>query len=314
MLKPIHPTVDEHVNPWAGRSRGGQPMSFNRAPSEDLSPWLSRISATPVDLPEGYQLHSGLFNDCPMVRIQLTGDYRMHAIDGVQHHHASALIFGPHSRFMPISVTGSFNSVGMALRPGAAHALFGIDTGALVDRIVPFEAVGLDSADMLGRLGRFQDPAGWVEFLERSFRRLVEAKGRPMPDPVTTAFETLCYADPSAQLAPFARQIGMSMRQLQRIIHRDFGMAPKQVLRRARAMDMASHLRGVADEQEAEELVLRYYDQAQMTREFTELFGMTPRQFVKTPNALLTLTLEARQAHRLLVLNRLMPGHARPWQ
>ena len=33
-------------------------------------------------------------------------------------------------------------------------------------------------------------------------------------------------------------------------------MAPKQVLRRARALDMASHLRGVADADEAEELGL----------------------------------------------------------
>jgi AraC-like DNA-binding protein len=314
MLKSIHPTVDDNVKPWAGRSRGGQPLSFNRAPSQDLTPWLSRISATPVDLPADYQLHSGLFNDCPMVRIQLTGDYQMHAIDGVQHHRASALVFGPHSRFMPISVTGSFNSVGMALRPGAAYALFGVDTAHLVDRIVPFEAVGLDSAQVLERLGQIQDPAGWVEFLERSFRRLVQSRGSPLPDPVTTAFELLSYADPTAQIGEFAEEVGISMRQLQRIIRRDFGMAPKQVLRRARALDMASHLRGVADEREAEELVLRYFDQAQMTREFTELFGMTPRQFMKTPNPILTLTLEARQAHRLVELKRLPPGATRPWQ
>jgi AraC-like DNA-binding protein len=82
------------------------------------------------------------------------------------------------------------------------------------------------------------------------------------------------------------------MRQLGRIIRRDFGMPPKQVMRRARALDMASHLHGVADEAEAEELILRYFDQAQMTREFTELFGVTPRRFVKTPNPLLTLALD----------------------
>jgi AraC-like DNA-binding protein len=91
-------------------------------------------------------------------------------------------------------------------------------------------------------------------------------------------------------------------------------MAPKQVLRRARALDMASHLRGVADSAEAEELELRYYDQSHMIREFTELFGMAPRQFIATPQPLMTLALESRQARRLALLSRLEPGEARPWE
>jgi AraC-like DNA-binding protein len=91
-------------------------------------------------------------------------------------------------------------------------------------------------------------------------------------------------------------------------------MSPKQVLRRARALDMASYLRGVADSEEADELALRFHDQSHMTREFTDLFGMTPRQFVKTPQPLMTLALESRQARRLAVLERLAPGQTRPWQ
>ena len=67
-------------------------------------------------------------------------------------------------------------------------------------------------------------------------------------------------------------------------------------------------------EAEAEELILRYFDQAQMTREFTELFGVTPRRFVRKPNPLLTLALESRQAKRLEALERVPPGGHRPWQ
>ena len=91
-------------------------------------------------------------------------------------------------------------------------------------------------------------------------------------------------------------------------------MPPKQVLRRARALDMASHLRGVADEAEAEELELRYYDQSHLIREFTELFGMSPRQFVASPQPILTLALESRQARRLEMIERVAPGAVRPWQ
>jgi hypothetical protein len=91
-------------------------------------------------------------------------------------------------------------------------------------------------------------------------------------------------------------------------------MPPKQVMRRARALDMASHLRGVADHDEADQLMLRYYDQSHLIREFTELFGMLPSQFVASPLPLLTVSLEARQARRLEVMERIAPGARRPWE
>jgi len=106
---------------------------------------------------------------------------------------------------------------------------------------------------------------------------------------------------------------GIGMRQLERIVRRDFGMTPKHVMRRARALDMASHLRGVADHEEAEALMLRYYDQSHLIREFTALIGMSPRQFVERPQPLMTLTLETRQARRLEMLDRIAPGGSPPW-
>ena len=107
---------------------------------------------------------------------------------------------------------------------------------------------------------------------------------------------------------------GIEQRRLERIVRRDFGLPPKQVLRRARALDMASHLRGVADQAEGEALALRYYDQSHLIREFDELFGMSPSQFVSAPQPLLTLALESRQARRLEAIERISPGELRPWQ
>ena len=114
--------------------------------------------------------------------------------------------------------------------------------------------------------------------------------------------------------ADAAAACGVERRKLERVVNRDFGLAPKQVLRRARALDMASFLRGVADKDEADEMALRYYDESHLIHEFTELFGMSPSQFVKRPQPILTLSLEARQARRLETLNRLAPGQTRPWE
>jgi AraC-like DNA-binding protein len=314
MLKDVRPAIDLAVTARAGVSRDGQPLSYNRRPAPDLAPWVGRLYATQVDLPEDYTLHSGLFNDASCLRIQLSGEWTAQTATGPMALGRAALIFGPQTRVMPVTVSGSFISIGASLRPGTGHALRKADASNIADRIVQADTLGLDSAGLLDKLDPAGAPEDWLCALEEECRRVIAVAGGGTPDPVSVSFEALAFHNPSASVAEFAQEVGISTRQLTRIVKRDFGMPPKQVLRRARALDMASFLHGVADEAEAEDLILRYFDQAQMTREFTELFGMPPRRFKTTPNPLLTLALESRQARRLDALQRLGPDGARPWE
>ncbi len=314
MLKPMRPAVDEAIAPLNGVTRDGQPISYNRAPAPDLAPWIGRLYATVVDAPADHRLECGLFNDTATIRIQLRGQWTARTIDGPRAFGRAALFFGPQSQHMPVTVTGSFTSVGITLRPGCGHALRGVDTADYVDRLMPCEELDLPGDEAIARLETITDPEQWLQLLEGMIRQVLAKGGGEQPDPVTAKFEILAFSDPSASIADFARDCGISQKRLERIIRRDFGMAPKQVLRRARALDMASHLRGVADSAEAEEMVLRFYDQSHLIREFTQLFGMSPRQFVKRPQPILTLALESRQARRLELMERLEPGATRPWQ
>lgn len=313
MKKGQKPAIDGAIAP-RNVTRDGQPMSYNRAPSPDLSPWIARLYATRIDVPDDYRLECGLFNDTSVIRIQLSGRWQAQTRDGLQLQDRAALFFGPQSRRMPISVTGSFLSVGVSLRPGTGHALRRLKTADYVDRAVPCDALGLPSDVALHRLDQCREGEDYIQALEAMIRRIVEDAGGERPDPLTSRFEALAFSDPTMPVADFARDCGVDQRRLERIVRRDFGMPPKQVLRRARALDMASHLRGVADQAEAEELALRYYDQSHLIREFTELFGMSPRQFVATPQPLLTAALESRQSRRLEAIARLAPGERRPWE
>ena len=167
---------------------------------------------------------------------------------------------------------------------------------------------------MMSRLDDGASPEDWLQVLENTIRVHADRVDRKLPDPITSRFEALSFANPSASISEFAKECGIDQRRLERLVRRDFGMPPKQVLRRARALDMASHLRGVADHDEANELALRYYDQSHLIREFIELFGMSPSQFVETPQPILTLALESRQARRLEAMSRIAPGAPRPWE
>lgn len=308
------PAVDPRIAPQQGVTKDGQPLSYNRAPAPDLAPWIARLYVTNVQAPDDYTLSCGVFNDTAFVRVQLAGTWRAETATGVVISEREAFFFGPQSRRMPISVTGSFISVGMALRPGTCTALQGPRIGDFIDRIVPTGMVATPSDRVLALFDPAGSPEDWLQAIEGRVRKRVEHMGGRLPDPITSQFEEITFRDPGMSVSDAAAECGVDRRKLERVVSRDFGMAPKQVLRRARALDMASHLRGVADKNEGEELALRYYDESHLIHEFIDLFGMSPRQFVRTPQPILTLTLESRQARRLEALHRLEPGEPRPWE
>ncbi len=314
MAKRVNPAVDKIIVPEHGVSRDGQPLSYNRSPASDLSPWVARLYATVVDAPDDYRLSCGLFNDASTFRFQLKGLWTADTLDGIKSLGRSALYFGPQTRRMPVSVTGGFISIGFSLRPGAGYALMQVKNAQFADRMVTCEDLSLPGEAVLQALEKESKPEEWLHTLEGMIRGIVDRYGGKEPDPITRRFEMAAYADPRINIADFARECGVDKRTVERIVSRDFGMSPKQVLRRTRALDMASHLRGVADDAEADELALRYYDQSHLIREFSELFGMSPSQFVSTPQPILTLALESRQAWRLELLKRLEPGAPRPWE
>ncbi len=314
MSQKNRPAIDPSIVPEQGVTKDGQPLSYNRAPAPDLAPWIARLYVTKVVSPANYTLSCGIFNDTPFVRIQLAGVWTAETATGPEAMGREALFFGPQTKRMPITVTGSFISVGVGIRPGGCTALRGPRVGEFLDRLVPISAVATPSDRVLRMLHADGAPEDWLQALESQVRKRVEHMDGTLPDPVSAQFEELAFSNPAISVSDAAEHCGVERRKLERVVNRDFGLSPKQVLRRARALDMASHLRGVADLDEAEEIALRYYDESHLIHEFTAFFGMSPRQFVATPQPLLTLALESRQARRLEALKRIEPGEARPWQ
>jgi AraC-like DNA-binding protein len=308
------PAIDHVIAPEQGVTRDGQPLSYNRAPAPDLAPWIGRLYVTKVNAPADYTLSCGLFSDTPFVRIQLAGQWTAETASGPEAFGTAALFFGPQSRRMPVTVTGSFISVGLSIRPGTSTALQGPNISDFVDRLVLTNVVAMPSDAIVESLVADGAPEDWLQAIEDRFRKRVEHMGGKLPDPISSRFEEISFSNPGISVSEAAKECGVERRKLERVINRDFGLPPKQVLRRARALDMASHLRGVADEDEAEELILRYYDESHLIHEFTDLFGMSPRQFASKPQPLLTLALESRQARRLEALQRIQPGENRPWE
>lgn len=300
-----------------GSTRAGDPLSLSRPPADDLLPWISLISGSVVEMPPGVTLACGLFSDNACVRVLISGQWRALGSDGWHDFNPDdnlqALFFGAQSRVMAIEATGTFRVMTVQLRPGASRVLGGPDMRAILDRIIDFdEMVGH------GRLGSRFDPAltaaEWIATFEAEMRKMIGLHSTAEPDPISLAFEIVCFARPNIAVGEFAEAHGVGLRTLERIVLRDFGMTPKQVLRRARALDMASLLLGVAAPDEAAELHLRYFDQSHEIREISHFFGVSPAQLAAGANPLLRLNLEARQNRRLSLLEKGDSTGLRPWR
>jgi AraC-like DNA-binding protein len=303
-----------------GHTRDGAPLSTNRAPESALSPWIARIWATKVDLEPDQTIECGMFADTSVLRVLFGGDWTAKTVYGVGRYKSSALFFGPQTKRMPIGVSGSFSTLSIALKPGTVEALGGPPIADTLNRILRFEDIYGDihwwgnSEQIIDWLDPAGPPVRWLRVAEKLFAQLLELKGRPKPNPVIEAFDIATFENSNLDIGNFAEENAIERRTLERLIKRAYGMTPKQVLRRARVLDIAANLLGVGDNDEAEELALRYYDQSHMIREFSRYFGMTPKQFVSTQQPLMTLTLEARQSRRLEVLGRNAPGAQPPWR
>jgi len=300
--------------PRSGTSVSGAPLSQNRAPAPDLAPWVARLVSAKIFSPPGGQIACGMCNDLIYVRVVFDARWTARTATGLNEYGNEALLFGQHSKFMPLTCTGHVMSAGVGLRAGAFFALTGRPADEIVDRIEQADPFGVLAEDLREAFASNRACDEWDSAIETALRRYIERVRPPPPDPVSAAFELATFADPGLSLAAFAESQGLSLRQLERVVRRDFGLTPKKVLRRARALDLAAQLCGVADDGEADAMMLRYFDQSHLIREFAAFFGVTPREFRSRPRPLLTITLEQRQARRLEELQRIQPGSTAPWR
>ncbi|MEE1876652.1 hypothetical protein [Altererythrobacter litoralis] len=81
--------------PKSGTSRDGMPLSINRAPADDLQPWVARLVAAKIEAVPGSLIRCGMCTDLAYARIILRGDWAATSADGTQHYRDEALLFGP---------------------------------------------------------------------------------------------------------------------------------------------------------------------------------------------------------------------------
>ena len=173
--------------------------------------------------------------------------------------------------------------VGIRFRPGAAVSILGPPASELVDLSVEVDRLwGRGGATLAARLAEAPSAADAARLLEEEVIRRVESAAEP--DPLVAAAVRRLQPWLAGGVDDRASELHISSRQLRRRFVAALGYGPKTLQRILRfqgflALTQRDHENRISLTRLAQRA--GYADQAHLTRESSELTGLTPRAFIE---------------------------------
>ena len=103
------------IRSLTGSTREGAPLSLSKTPADDISSWFYWISVAEGELPSDLTVRCGMLGDQACIRLIWGGVWTAETLDGHQvfdpGEEGITLYFGPQTRYMPVSVTGSYRVI-----------------------------------------------------------------------------------------------------------------------------------------------------------------------------------------------------------
>ncbi len=237
-----------------------------------------------------------LFPEWANIRLLLDGGWSQTFGDGrtLSFSPGTALMSGVISRMAKIR-GGPGRVVGVGFLPAGWGVFTPLPARGYVDDLVPLSTFVGDAADvLLADVLAAPDDAALVAALDAWFRAQVAGANPPDPAAVTAH---AALQDPEVRsVAEWARRLGRSPRQAERLALTYFGMSPKALLRRQRFLRSFAAIREQPPGLWGRMIDPGYVDQSQFIRDFRYFMGMPPRAYFARGDSLLRTAGKARAA------------------
>lgn len=182
-----------------------------------------------------------------------------------------AAVQGVSSGYQIKVLEGRDGVFGVEFRPGCFRPFLRAPVSTITDRSIDAEAV----------FGRDLPDPPEVETVER-FLLAHLPEPDPRADEAADAVARIAAGPALTRVDVLADELGMSVRQLQRLFAEYVGIGPKWVIRRYRLHEVTERLaNGIEIDWASLAAELGYADQAHFTKDFTAMFGETPTWYAK---------------------------------
>lgn len=265
-----------------------------RVPDDDLRPYVTLFYYFRADVPRLQDLERA---DHAQLRFRLDGgaaDYTM--AGGTAQRVGPCHVIGPSSGALTDDAAGPIELVGMGLQAAGWAALIGVDASAMLDRA--FDASQLYGepwcAGAIARLVAAETMAAKFDAAAGLVRAMIDRAPSDTME-VVRAVEAWLAASPAPAVEDLVAATGLSRRQVERRTKALYGVPPKLLSRKYRALRAAVSLAEGAPIGEAL-AIGGFYDQSHLNREVKQFAGLTPKQMHAAPGLLAQLTIGQRRA------------------
>lgn len=221
------------------------------------------------------------------------GEYRFAAGHVVK---ASPItIIGPTTAPVTGTSSGPLVIFGWGMSPSGWAALMGMEAARYVDTAFDGRQIFGDSLmDVHAALAQAADFASQLAIGEDAAAQIYRDCGSA-PFEFTTIVDSWLLADIDPDVDILAERTGLSPRQLERTTKHFYGMPPKKLARKYRALRAAQAL-SQGNSLDDTDIGLAFYDQSHLIREVKQFTGLTPGELRSGKSQLTRATMEGRRA------------------
>jgi len=237
-----------------------------------------------------------LFPEWANIRLLLEGQWTQSFGDGrvITHKAPAALMSGVISRTARVSAPPG-RLVGVGFLPAGWAVFTALPACDYANDITPLSVFLGDAAgELLNAVLAADGDAEGVAALDAWF--LAHMAGRKAAETLLVAAHEALMDPEVRTVVEWARRLGRSPRQLERLALTYFGMGPKALLRRQRFLRSFAAIREEPPGAWGRLIDPGYVDQSQFVRDFRHFMGMPPRAFMARDFSFMRAATAARKA------------------
>lgn len=306
MAASLSPSRRTRRQPDSGAAQDFTPQSLIAidyiAPPEPIAPFVTTLYHFRCDEPIIRDIQPAAVGQLCLFP---HGKGEMHFAAGHRDPNHEVGLLTPLSRATPIVVEGPFHAFGAALTPVGWAALTGLHAGDHRDRLLPAAEVLGKGIDTLGQELLQAYRAGTMDGTQCALAlgEFIASNIRPVnPRHLALIAETGRWLGASFNPAvgDLSGTQGYSARQVQRLVERYFGLPPRALARKYRALRAAALLSApqLSLDDEAE-IAEAFFDQPHMIREISHFVGRTPARLSDQSTPYLAEMIDARNLREL---------------
>lgn len=195
-------------------------------------------------------------------------------------------IMGPTTAPMHTIADGPLKIFGWGMTPAGWSALMGKAAGEWVDKALDARGIFGDALNNLQQQLLDASDVDSQFAIGQAAAAEIFATSDTAPFEFTSIVDQWLLGDAEHHIDALATATGLSPRHLERTTKRYYGMPPKKLARKYRAV-RAAHLLAAGDSLDDTELGLSFYDQSHLIREIKQFTGLTPTE-LKSGRSILT--------------------------